>query len=162
MVPEVLGNPVCCLLEPFVACKFCSILSTPCLAWGLPSSGNHTVSPVTRQSSPKLEHFQRLECRRSSISTPELGLQDRALMFSLCSRPPWGIWLCLEVPSRTCFPPPPPHFRRAREAQNHLASHFSWRTYGLGLHVFLAFSGPDPTPSMSLISLPGSRDSCAL
>lgn len=112
------------------------------------------MSLVTRQSSPKLEHFQRLECRRFSVSTPELGLQDRALTFSPCSRPPWGVWLCPEEPSPACFPPPPPHFHRVKEAQNHLASHFSWRTYGLGLHVLLAFSGPDPTLSVSLISPP--------
>lgn len=38
----------------------------------------------------------------------------------------------------------------SKGGQNHLASHSYWRTCSLGLDDFLAFSGPDPTPSLSL------------
>lgn len=133
--------------------QFYSPLSMPCsgLAWGPLSSGNRVVSLLMGQSSPELGTFRDFtECRSSSISTPELGLQARVLVFTriqtslICPALPAGsLHLC---------PPLPPHFGQARRGQNHLASHSYWRTDSLGLDAFLAFSGPDPTPSVRLSS----------
>ena len=95
---------------------------------------------LMEESSPDVGHFQGLkltECTRSSISSLEFHLWDKALMCLLWSSPLWSVQLCLEDPFTliSLFL----HSLAKQGGQNDLVSHSYWRTCGLGLDAFLAF-----------------------